>query len=112
MQAVTIREAKTRLNELVNAAARGEQVILMRRSQHVATIVPISDRDLELVTGISDAQAGRLWQSLSEEAERKSSATFKSVETAVRTLRKVTARKSAARKAASKRPAAERLART
>ena len=64
MQAVTIREAKTRLNELINALARGEQIVIMRRSQHVATIVPISARDVELVIRITDAQADRLWQSL------------------------------------------------
>ena len=88
MQAVTIREAKTRLNELINAAAQGEQIVLMRRSQHVAVIVPISARDVELVTRITDAQADRLWQSLKEEGERRSLATFRSVEAAVSTLRK------------------------
>ena len=44
MQAVTIREAKARLNALVEAALRGEQVVLMRGSQHVAAIVPVSSR--------------------------------------------------------------------
>ena len=87
MQAVTIREAKTRLNELIKAAARGEQVVLMRRSQHVATIVPISARDVELSTHITDAQADRLWRSLDEERGKKVSATFKSVEMAVRALK-------------------------
>ena len=95
MQAVTIREAKTRLNELINAAARGEQVVLMRRSQHVATIVPISARDVELITSITDAQADRFWQGLHEESEQKASATFKSVDMAVRALRKSAARKPA-----------------
>lgn len=102
MQAVTIREAKTRLNELINAAARGEQIVLMRRSQHVATIVPISARDVELVTGITDAQADRLWQRLNEESERKSSSTFKSAEMAVRALRKSAARKPASGKRLAK----------
>ena len=36
MQAVTIREAKARLHALVEAAERGEQVVLMRGAQHVA----------------------------------------------------------------------------
>jgi prevent-host-death family protein len=31
MQAVTIREAKARLNALVEAAQRGEEVVLIRR---------------------------------------------------------------------------------
>lgn len=95
MQAVTIREAKTRLNELINAAARGEQVVLMRRSQHVATLVPISARDIELSTHITDAQADRLWRSLDDARERKASATFKSIEGAVRALKKAGGRKPA-----------------
>jgi prevent-host-death family protein len=61
MQAVTIREAKARLNALVEAAERGEQVVLMRGSKHVASIVPISAADLELAPRLTDAQAGRLW---------------------------------------------------
>ncbi len=96
MQAVTIREAKTRLNELINAAARGEQVVLMRRSQHVATIVPISARDLQLSTIISDVQADRLWQSISEERKQKASATFRSADRAVRRLKQETTEMDAA----------------
>lgn len=95
MQAVTIREAKTRLNELINAAARGEQVVLMRRSQHVATIVPISARDVELSTHITDAQADRLWQSLENARELKASTNFKSIEGAVQALKKAGGRKRA-----------------
>ena len=38
MRAVTIREAKARLNELVEAAAQGEQVVLMRGAKHVAAL--------------------------------------------------------------------------
>ena len=95
MQAVTIREAKARLNELINAAARGEQIVLMRRSQHVATLVPISARDVELVTRLSDGQADRLWQSLDGESKQGASTTFESVELAVRALKKPAARKSA-----------------
>jgi prevent-host-death family protein len=102
MQAVTIREAKTRLNELINAAARGEQIVLMRRSQHVATLVPISARDVELVTRLSDGQADRLWQSLDEERKQEASATFKSVELAVRSLKQPAAPKVAPAKRRAK----------
>lgn len=87
MQAVTIREAKTRLNELINAAARGEQIVLMRRSEHVATIVPISALDVELSPRISDAQADRLWRSIGDERKRKASPTFRSAAMAVRALK-------------------------
>ena len=64
MQAVTIREAKARLNALVEAAVGGEQVVLMRGSKHVALIVPLTDADLEVSPRLTDAQAGRLWAEL------------------------------------------------
>ena len=67
MRAVTIREAKARLNQLVNAAEKGEQVVLMRGSRHVAAIVPISAEELEIAPRLSDAQADRLWRQLAEE---------------------------------------------
>lgn len=67
MRAVTIREAKARLNQLVEAAARGEQVVLMRGSKHVAAIVPLSAEELELPARLSDPQAERLWQQLAAE---------------------------------------------
>ena len=45
MRAVTIREAKARLNALVEAAEKGEQVILMRGSkQPLATASAIAAR--------------------------------------------------------------------
>jgi prevent-host-death family protein len=102
MQAVTIREAKMRLNELINAATRGEQVVLMRRSLHVATIVPISARDVELSTVVSDAQADRLWQGISEERKQKASATFRSADMAVRALKQATAPKRVATRRAAR----------
>jgi antitoxin (DNA-binding transcriptional repressor) of toxin-antitoxin stability system len=64
MQAVTIREAKARLNALVEAAVGGEQVVLMRGSKHVALIVPLTEADLEVSPRLTDAQAGRLWAEL------------------------------------------------
>jgi len=67
MQVVTIREAKARLNALVEAALRGEQVVLMRGSEHVAAIVPVSAEDLELSPRLSDPQAERFWQQLAAE---------------------------------------------
>ncbi|HEX9189905.1 MAG TPA: hypothetical protein VGB87_22705 [Vicinamibacteria bacterium] len=64
MQAVTIREAKARLNALIEAAERGEQVVLMRGARHVALIVPLTEADLEVSPRLTDAQAGRLWAEL------------------------------------------------
>ena len=67
MHAVTIKEAKARLNALVEAARRGEQVVLMRGSEHVALLVPISSDDLEVAPRLTDAQASRLWKQIADE---------------------------------------------
>jgi len=86
MRAVTIREAKAKLNELVDAATRGEQVVLLRRSKHVAAIVPISADDIEVSPRLSDAQAERFWGALAEERARGGALEFRSAEQAVRHL--------------------------
>jgi antitoxin (DNA-binding transcriptional repressor) of toxin-antitoxin stability system len=74
MEAVTIREAKARLNALVEAAERGEHVVLMRGSKLVAAIVPVSADDFELGPRLSDPQAERLWLQL--EAQRRDGSTL------------------------------------
>jgi antitoxin (DNA-binding transcriptional repressor) of toxin-antitoxin stability system len=83
MRAVNIREAKAHLNQLIDAAVGGEQVVLMRGSRHVAALVPITADDLELSTLFTDLQARRLWDTLA--AERV--ATFASAAAAVDHLR-------------------------
>lgn len=83
MRAVTIREAKARLNELVEAATRGEQVVLMRGSKHVAALVPVSTEELELPPRLSDPQAERLWRRLAGELRDGSSLAFETPEMAV-----------------------------
>ncbi len=64
MHTVTIREAKARLNALVDAAERGEQVVLMRGSRLVAAIVPVSADDSGLSARLTDPQAERLWRQI------------------------------------------------
>jgi len=83
MQAVTIREAKARLNALVEAAERGEQIVLMRGAKHVALIVPLSEEDLEVSGRLTDAQAERLWRQIA--AERRDGASVV-METADKTV--------------------------
>lgn len=83
MRAVTIREAKARLNELVEAATRGEQVVLMRGSKHVAALVPVSTEELELPPRLSDPQAERFWRGLAGELRDGSSRAFETPEKAV-----------------------------
>jgi prevent-host-death family protein len=86
MRAVTIREAKARLNQLVDAAEKGEHVVLMRGSRHVAAIVPLSADDLEIAPRVSDAQAERLWRQLAEERRSGQVLVFEDADTAVRHL--------------------------
>ncbi len=99
MKAVTIREAKARLNELIEAAGRGEQVVLMRGSKHVATIVPISAEDLELSPRLTDAQAERLWAQLAQERRARRTVVVGSAAAAVRRLGGGRARRSPSRPA-------------
>ena len=83
MRAVTIKEAKAHLNELVEAARVGESVVLMRGVKHVAAIVPISEADFELAPRLSDDQAARLWRSLAQEERAGRTRSFASAEAAV-----------------------------
>jgi prevent-host-death family protein len=92
MQAVTIREAKARLNALVEAAERGEQVVLMRGAKHVALIVPLSEADLEVAPRLTDAQAERLWRQIAAERRNGASVVMESAAKAVAFLGKPAAR--------------------
>ena len=105
MQAVTIREAKARLNALVEAAQRGEQIVLMRGSKLVAAIVPVSADDFELGPRLSDPQAERLWRQLEIERRDGASVVMESPEKAVAHL-------SAGRRARRGRGAASRVGRS
>lgn len=83
MRAVTIKEAKARLNELVEAARRGEDVVLMKGATHVAAIVPISAEDLEIATKVTDDQAARLWREIAAERRSGGLVAFEAPEQAV-----------------------------
>ena len=93
MQAVTIREAKARLNELVEAARRGEQIVLLRGSKHVAMISPISAEDIELSPRLTDAQAARLWEQIASERQAGRMEEFASMAAAVGHLRRRSGRR-------------------
>ncbi|MBI4957612.1 MAG: type II toxin-antitoxin system Phd/YefM family antitoxin [Myxococcales bacterium] len=96
MRALTIKAAKAHLNELVEAAIAGEDVVLMRGSKHVAAIVPLTADDLEVAPRISDEQARRFWQAL-EDDRAATTEDFDSMDRAVAALRagRPTARKKA-----------------
>lgn len=86
VQSVTIREAKARLNALVEAAERGEQVVLMRGAHHVAMIVPLSADDIEVSPRLGDAQAERFWSRLASERRHGAGVVLESPEEAVAVL--------------------------
>lgn len=82
MRAVTIKEAKAKLNELVELAASGEEVVLMRGSKHVVALIPLTEDDLELAPRLTDEQAARIWRELARSGARGRSSVFDSPEQA------------------------------
>lgn len=97
MRALTIKAAKARLNELVDAATKGEQVVLLRGSRHVAALVPITDADLEFGPRLTDAQAERFWQRVELEKASDASRVFLTPADAVRHLASLPRRRRAPR---------------
>jgi antitoxin (DNA-binding transcriptional repressor) of toxin-antitoxin stability system len=87
MRAVTIKEAKSRLNELIEAALEGEEVVLMRGSSHVAAIIPITELDLELGPRLTDERAARIWRDLARSGTSAGTSVFDSPELAAAHLR-------------------------
>jgi prevent-host-death family protein len=103
MRFATIKDAKAHLNELVDAAVRGEQVVLMRRSRHVAAIVALSPEELELPSRLTDGQAERLWRTLGEERASGKTVELASPAEAVAHLTRASRRRGAASKRSGKR---------
>jgi prevent-host-death family protein len=48
MKTFTISEAKAKLSALVDAAERGEQILIMRGSKPAVTLTPVSEDELSL----------------------------------------------------------------
>jgi prevent-host-death family protein len=48
MKTFTISEAKAKLSALVEAAERGEEVLIMRGSKPAVTLTPVTEADLVL----------------------------------------------------------------
>lgn len=48
MKTFTISEAKAKLSALVEAAERGEEVLIMRGSKPAVTLTPVTEADLAL----------------------------------------------------------------
>ncbi len=84
MITATLQEAKAKLNQLVEKARSGETVVLMRGSEIVAEIRPLSSEDLEINPRLSDRQAERFWQ----EVDKSDSRSFSTPASAVSFLKK------------------------
>lgn len=86
MIAVTLQQAKATLNNLVEKARSGEDVVLMRGSKVVATIVPLDNSDLNIVSRLTDPQAARFWAQIQDEK----ATTFSSPDKAVKHIKSKT----------------------
>lgn len=83
MITITLQQAKARLNNLVDKAQAGEQIVLMRGSKVVATILPITENDLEIKTRLTDRQAEKFWK----EVSTSKSVSFRSAKSAAKHLK-------------------------
>jgi prevent-host-death family protein len=52
MMTVTISEAKAKLSALVEAAQRGEDVLILRGAKPAVTLTPVTEADLALWPGV------------------------------------------------------------
>jgi len=86
MITVTLQEAKAKLNQLVEMAQAGEEVVLMRGSEIVATIQPLSASEVELSPKLTDAQARRFWDEITKEKKKD----FSSAPAAIQALKRLT----------------------
>lgn len=77
------------MSELIALAQRGEDVVIIKDSQPVATIRPVDPAQMELVTEVSDRQAERLWELAAAEPGRK----FRTASAAVGYLKRRAARR-------------------
>ena len=68
MTTVGIFEAKNRLSELVERAARGEEIVITRRGEHVARLMPPRAPD---ALGQAHALARRIRHSRSGQVQRR-----------------------------------------
>lgn len=84
MVTATLQEAKAKLNRLVEMACAGETVVLMRGTQVVAMLQPISSDDLEVSSRLTDAQAERFWKELDKEKKQ----SFSSADKAIQALKR------------------------
>ena len=84
MITATLQEAKAKLNALIESARTGEDVVLLRGSEIVARISPLSASDLEIAPQLTSKQAEKFW----DEVHDDETTSFGSIEEAARSLKK------------------------
>ena len=84
MITATLQEAKAKLHKLVEAAIAGQQVVLLRGSEVVARITPLSADELEIAPQLTDRQAESFWNQVHSESPKK----FSSIKKASAFLKK------------------------
>lgn len=89
MISVTLQEAKARLNQLVEQARAGEDVVLMRGSEIVARIQPLGAADVEIAPHLADQAAERFWAEIAAE----DTTHFRSAKAAAASLKQQSRRK-------------------
>ncbi len=84
MITASVSETRRKLSELIELARKGEDVVIIKDSRPVATLLPIDASDMELVTRVSDRQAQRLHEMIDSERRQ----TFRSPAAAAKFLKK------------------------
>ncbi len=79
MITATLQEAKAKLHQLVEAAQAGQQVVLLRGSEIVARILPLSAEELEISPQLTDRQAENFWKEVHKKPVKKFSSTKKAI---------------------------------
>ena len=64
MITASISETRRQLAHLIEQARRGEEIVIIKDSRPVAALRAIGPEDLELKLEVSDAQARKLWSTL------------------------------------------------
>ncbi|MBI2335669.1 MAG: hypothetical protein HYU97_02765 [Deltaproteobacteria bacterium] len=83
MIAINLQQAKAKLNYLVRKAIEGEQVVLLKGSKIIASILPLSEKNLEIVTHLTDEQAEHFWEEVAMAKPKR----FRSMKAAVQQLK-------------------------
>ncbi len=80
----SVSEARRKLGHLIELARQGEDIVIIKDSKPVATLMPIDASDMELKIRLTDRQARRI----RELSSSKPGISFRSAKSAVKYLKK------------------------